>query len=104
MTTKVILADNPKATMQNNAIEIKEGNHVLRFAANEIRSLCLRPRKNSYWSVIVGSVFFQNEKTYNLCIYTRDEKEFKIRIKAHEKQTYINLIAQVRRGIKRQLT
>jgi hypothetical protein len=104
MINYTISGHHPHIMMQNEAIEIREGNKNFRFSIQEISKMCLRPCKSSYLASLLGNMLSFNDRMYTLCITTKDEREIKIRIKGHHKQQYINLIAQVRRNLKKAMT
>lgn len=101
MTTSTTVWNHSLVSMQNEIIEIKEGSRNFRLSIKDISSLCLRQKKGNYLSAIVANILFFNERSYNLCITTRDEKQFTIRVKSQEKQNYVNLIAKVRKTLRK---
>lgn len=69
------------------------------FSVDNIRKMYLRPRKGYSFAAMLGTIFAMNDKTYTLCVKTRDDKEYKIRVNGYEKQLYVNLISHVRRTL-----
>lgn len=96
--------NSPHLKMQNETFEITEGHKHFHFSLNEINRMFLRPCKNSPFTTLFENLLSFHGRAYILCITTRDNREFKIRINGDEKQLYINLIAMVRRRLQNRLT
>ena len=101
MTTSGKTWNHTFLSIQNEMIEIKKGSRNFSLSVKDILSLCLRPKKSNYLSAIAGNILFINDRSYNLCITTIDNTEVTIRIKSQEKQIYVNLIAQVRKTLRK---
>ena len=92
--------NTPQLSIEKETIVIQEGNKKFRFLLNNISNMYLRPRKGYSFTAILGTIFAMNDKTYTLCVKTRDDKEYKIRVNGYDKQIYVNLISHVRRTLR----
>jgi hypothetical protein len=95
MATTNLVQENPYVTIENEEIDIRYRKNNYHLALDKVSKMYLSP-KRSYWSSIPGLSRFM-DKSYNLCIRTRDEQEINIDVKAFERQYFIDPIALVRK-------
>lgn len=92
MNAIVNVLDNPYVTIQNQEIDICYRKRNYRIALDKISKMYLTKKKASHWYDR-----FLTDDDYDLCIKTQDNDDITIKVKAFEKQYFIDPIAVVRK-------
>ena len=95
MSTKIAEFNNSYVTIHNREIDIHYRNKNVKIAIEKVAKIYIAKKKSKFRSRFGLHLFFNSD--YNLCIKTRDGNDIFLGVKASERQSFVNLIAFVRR-------
>lgn len=88
--------DNPFIKVSPESVSINYNGQNHSMAIEDIENVYLKKTKMNYIPSFINTIV-PLEKRYKLFIRTNDSKELKIKIKAAEKQHFINLVFHIRK-------
>lgn len=97
-TTRRTVWYNAEITIENEVINIRDGNNNIWLKLAKVSKMYLSKSKPNYFSAMIGSILLRGS-SYYLFIRTKDQEEIKIHIKDFRKQYYVDLISRVRKKI-----